>query len=598
VSFAGSSASLPLPDLIQATAYAGRTCRVSVRGGGGAGELGFERGELVAACFQGDRGDAAVLAMLALDDVDYEMELTAPPDRDVAASWQGLVLESARVRDEAVRQARRNASNPALVLPIPAPAVTGPVRAPSVVGADERAERKRKWLVAVAAAGVTATLIVAAVAIMKVSGSPTATQVVSATAAAAAPAATPVTAPAAARANDDATPISRTVVVKGSDTIGGADGVGPLLAKAYEGEYPGTRVAWEGLGSATAFVGLLDGSADVGASSRSVNATELADAERLGVRLTPYVLGYDGIAVIVHPDAPISGITMPELARVFTGEITTWQQLAGPGAPDASIHVIARPPYSGTHAFFRDKVLGGKDLVKRAQFIEATEDIAVAVAADPTAISFVSMGRVTPAVRALAVSKAPDTTPIAPTRDTIRGGTYPIFRPLLLYVRGLPSPHVAELLRFCIGPAGRALLAEHGLVPGDTPPDTIVAGEHEAAAPMVALRIPFATGQTALDRDARIALAALAVELRAAPRPLTLSGHADAERGGGSNADVARRRVEAVAAFLRTHGVDSRLIRVESAGDAAPVATNTTRAGRDQNRRVDIVVGSSDGAAP
>jgi outer membrane protein OmpA-like peptidoglycan-associated protein len=167
-------------------------------------------------------------------------------------------------------------------------------------------------------------------------------------------------------------------------------------------------------------------------------------------------------------------------------------------------------------------------------------------------------------------------------------------------VRGLPSPAVAELLRFCVGPTGRALLADHGLVPGDTPPDSIVAGDDDGASatPMVALRVLFATGQTSLDRDARIALAALAVELRAAPRPLTLSGHADAEKGLGSNTEVARRRVEAVAAFLRTHGVDSRLIRVEAAGDAAPVATNTTRAGRDQNRRVDILLGSSDGNTP
>jgi len=285
---------------------------------------------------------------------------------------------------------------------------------------------------------------------------------------------------------------------------------------------------------------------------------------------------------------------VPELARVFTGEVVTWRQLAGPGAPDTPIRLVARPAYSGTHAFFRDKILGGKDIARRAEIIEATEDIVAAVAADPTAISFVSAGRVTSSVRALAVAVARGAKPVMPERDTIRAGSYPIYRPLLLYVRGLPSPHVAELLRFCVGPTGRQLLADHGLVPGDTPPETIIAGDDETAAPMVALRIPFETGQTTLDRDARIALAALAVELRAAPRPLTLSGHADAERGAGSNTDFARRRVEAVAAFLRTHGVDSRLIRVESAGDAAPVATNTTRAGRDQNRRVDIIVGSPD----
>jgi phosphate binding protein len=592
VTFAGSSAVLPLPDLIQATAYAGRTCRVSIRGGGGAGELGFERGELVAACFQGERGDAAVLAMLALDEVDYEMELTAPPDRDVAASWQGLVFESARLRDEAVRRSRRTASNPGMVLPLPAPAVAPPP--PAAPGGTQRpGGTRRKWLVAVAAAGVTATLVVATVAVMKVTATPpqtatetetesrTGTETVAGTGAA--PASAPHRAP---------TPITRMLVVKGSDTIGGAHGVGPLLARAFEAEHPSLRVTWEGLGSSTAFVGLLDGSADIGASSRSVKATELADAERLGVRLTPYVLGYDGIAVVVHPDAPISAITVPALARVFTGEVITWRQLAGRQAPDVPIRVIARPAYSGTHTFFRDKILDGREIAKRAELIEASADIVAAVAADPTAISFVGMGQVTREVRTLAVAPAAGESPVMPDRDTIRAGTYPIYRPLLLYVRGLPSPEVAALLRFCVGSTGQALLADHGLVPGDTPPETIIAGDADTGAPTVALRVLFATGETSLDRDARIALAALAVELRAAPRPLTLSGHADAERGLGSNTDFARRRVEAVAAFLRTHGVDSRHIRVESAGDAAPVATNTTRAGRDQNRRVDIIVGS------
>jgi phosphate transport system substrate-binding protein len=674
VSFAGSSSSLPLPDLIQATAFAGRTCRVSVRGGGGAGELGFERGELVCACFQGERGDAAVLAMLALDEVDYEMEATAPPYRDVAATWQGLVLESARLRDEAARVHRRQLSSPSMKLPLPAPAVAPPAQ-PILSMATPPRPHGRKWLVACGAAGITATLVVALFAIFRSPGSAShAPGAAAAVAAGHAPqSATADTEPVAVVAPlpaiplgarpglaptivcrvhvepdgsvSDATiyrpradlvaweaaaldsihrwkftpahhdgsaiaawvnvpvtfgetpaPAAQTIVVKGSDTIGGQHGVGPLLAAAFEKANPGARVHWEGLGSATAFVGLLDGSADVGAASRPVNATELADAERLGLRLTEYVLGYDGIAIIVHPSAPLTTIALPDLARVFTGEVTTWRQLAGPKAPDQPIRLIARPAYSGTHAFFKDKILGGKPIAPRAELVESSEDIAKAVAADPLAISFVGMAWVTPSVRALDVAPARGAAAITPDRDTIRAGTYPIYRPLLLYVRGLPSPHVADLLRFCLGPEGQALIAEHGLVPGDMPIESIVSSDAPTTAPTVALRVPFPPGHAFLDDEARIALAALATELRASPRRLTLSGHADAERGGASNTYIARRRAEAVAAFLRAHGVDGRLITVESGGDAAPVATNTTRAGRDQNRRVDIIFGSKDSA--
>lgn len=675
MSFAGSSHSLPLPDLIQAAAYAGRTCRVSVRGGGGAGELGFYRGELVSACFQGDRGDAAVLAMLALDEVDYEMEPTAPPDRDVTGNWQGLILESARLKDEAARQARRTKSSASMKLPLPAPPVAPP--APILSMAEPPRPGRRKWLVACAAAGVTATLIVSMVAIVGARGTAAAP---GAPGAGAGATAAPSIA-GAARDHDAVATISplppipdgvraglaptivcrvrvepdgsvgdatiyrprpdlaawersaldtvrrwkftpahregvavtswvnvpltfvaaaapaRTIVIKGSDTIGGQHGVGPLLAAAYEKAHPGAHVHWEGLGSATAFVGLLDGSADVGAASRPVNPIELADAERLGLRLTEYVLGYDGIAVVVHPGAPIAAIALPELARIFTGEIRTWRELAGPSAPDAPIRLIARPAYSGTHAFFRDKILGGHALAPTTELVESSEDIVAAVAADPLAITFVGMAWVKPGVRALLVAPTRDAAPIAPERETIRAGTYPIYRPLLLYVRGLPSPHVADLLRYCLGPDGQALIAEHGLVPGDMPVESIVSTDAPTATPTVALRVQFESGKALLYPDARVALAAIAAELRAEPRPITLSGHADAERGISSNSGLARRRAEAVAAYLRAHGVDGRLITVESAGDAAPVATNTTRAGRDQNRRVDIVFGSPDTAA-
>jgi phosphate binding protein len=569
VTFTGSSASLPLPDLIQATAFAGRTCRLVIRGGRVTGELGFDRGTLVGARCGGVRGAEAVLALLAVDEVAYEMRPAAPTEHDVTASWQQLVMESARLRDEALRQARRKHSG-VIATPLPAPSAE-PEVAPAA-GPQQR--RGRRWLVAVIAATVAAAVTV----ILTDTTTPARPEPATAVEAEAEP--EPEPAPVAAGR----------IVVKGSDTIGGAHGLGPALAKAFEDAHPGTRVVWEGLGSATAFVGLLDGSADVGASSRAVKAEEQAEAERLGLRFTEYVLGYDGIAVIVHPEAPVAAISMPELARVFSGEIKSWRQLAGPRAPDAPIRLVARPAYSGTHAFFRDKVLRGAPLSSRTEWIEASEELVLAVAADRYALSFVGMGNVTPAVRILAIAPSRGAPALRPQPDTIRAGTYPINRPLLLYVRGLPTPAVAELLRFCSGDAGQAHIASPAFGTGGGGANAIVAGDRAVPAPTIALRVTFATGSATIDPDARIALGALAIELRADPHPLVIAGHADAERGHGSNLDLARDRAEAVAALVRSRGVDSRLLRVESAGDAAPVATNRTATGRDQNRRVDILI--------
>ena len=91
----------------------------------------------------------------------------------------------------------------------------------------------------------------------------------------------------------------RVISVKGSNTVGGK--LGQSLAQGFIAFHPGVDIDWESLGSGTAFVGLFDGSADLGASSRPIKTKELQQARDLGLVLREYVIGYDGIAVIVHP---------------------------------------------------------------------------------------------------------------------------------------------------------------------------------------------------------------------------------------------------------------------------------------------------------
>src|SRR5262249_50709883 len=160
---------------------------------------------------------------------------------------------------------------------------------------------------------------------------------------------------------------------------------------------------WEALGSGTAFVGLLDGSAAIGAASRSVKADELAAAKRLGIELREYVLGYDGIAVVVHPGNPIAELTVGQLSDLFTGKGANWRELGGPDLP---VHRISRPSYSGTHAFFRDKVLrrgndkGPEDFTPGTEIVEENGAILKKVAADPAAVSYLGLGWLSPEVKA------------------------------------------------------------------------------------------------------------------------------------------------------------------------------------------------------
>ena len=140
-----------------------------------------------------------------------------------------------------------------------------------------------------------------------------------------------------------ATAAAVTLQVKGSDTIGGK--LGQDFALAFKARHPEIDVKWEALGSGTAFVGLLDGSAQLGAASRGVKENEVAEARQRGIELREFVIGYDGIAVVVHPGNPVSELTVAQLSDLFTGKLRNWREVGGPDLP---VHLISRPSYSGT----------------------------------------------------------------------------------------------------------------------------------------------------------------------------------------------------------------------------------------------------------
>jgi len=144
--------------------------------------------------------------------------------------------------------------------------------------------------------------------------------------------------------------------IKGSDTIGGE--LGPALARAFESRHPKVQVSVESKGSATAFAGLINGSADIGAASRTMNAAEMSSAKDAGIALHEFVLGYDGIASSSILPIQFHDLTIEQIARLFSGRAHTWADVGGNSSP---VHAVGRPPSSGTRVFFRDRVLRGQD---------------------------------------------------------------------------------------------------------------------------------------------------------------------------------------------------------------------------------------------
>jgi phosphate transport system substrate-binding protein len=192
------------------------------------------------------------------------------------------------------------------------------------------------------------------------------------------------------------------------------------------------------------------------------------------------VIGYDGVALIVHPSNPVGALSLDDVGRLYAGEIDDWAQLGGkPGR----VLLYGRPQRSGTHGFFRDRVLRRGDPRIRTEFaaavipVEHTRDLVERVAAEPAAIGYVGLGHLDSSVKALAIAALPGGPAIVPSITSVRNCSYPIYRPLALYTRGVPSDETARFLRFVLSPAGRALIQRQGFVPAETSADLVPAPE-------------------------------------------------------------------------------------------------------------------------
>jgi phosphate binding protein len=390
---------------------------------------------------------------------------------------------------------------------------------------------------------------------------------------------------------------NETVRIKGSDTIGGR--LSPELAEAYRASHPGVSIPIEALGSSTAFVGLFDGTAEIGQSSRPISDKELSRAKDLGLELHETVIGYDGVAVVVNPTNPIASLSIAQLADLFTGKVANWRELGG---ADLAVRLISRPSYSGTHAFFKERVVrrgnakGPEEFAPTTEFIEENGAIVAAVAGDPRAVSYIGLGWLEGQVKALAVTAQTGESPVEPAIENVRSGRYPLYRPLLMYVRADAPQSAREFLAFVLSESGAMIVRRNGFVPPDRTGAMPAFLSGTAAAPRLAAgrgsmtRVTFAFNAFTPSAASLDGLTAVAAKLKTGGYRAVVVGHADGRGPAEVNRRIALLRAQSVANELVRLGANRALMRVESSGAEAPVASNESAAGRAENRRVDIEV--------
>lgn len=191
-----------------------------------------------------------------------------------------------------------------------------------------------------------------------------------------------------------------------------------VLGETFEND-TGITVTYNPTGSGSGIKAVASGSCDIGLSSRDLKEEEKAQG------LTATVLAYDGIAIIVNPENPISDLDVETIAKIYTGEIKNWSEIGG---NDSEIVLIGREAGSGTRDGF-ESITETEDKCKYRQELTSTGDVITTVAGNPSAIGYASVASVKDTVKILTVGG------VAPTEDTIKDGSYVVQRPFVLVTK-------------------------------------------------------------------------------------------------------------------------------------------------------------------
>jgi phosphate transport system substrate-binding protein len=368
-----------------------------------------------------------------------------------------------------------------------------------------------------------------------------------------------------------------------------------IVAVSPEGR--SVRVEIHAHGSSTAFSSLERGEADIGMASRPIKANEvvkMADRGRMNSSASEFVVGLDGIAVIVHPSNPLAQLDRQQLMRIFSGEVTDWRGVGGSAAP---IHVYARDDKSGTYDTFKHLILDKQHpLTGTAKRFESNANLSDEVAKDPNGIGFVGLPYIRQS-KALAVSDGGAA--ISPDDFTVATEDYALARRLFLYLPERPHNSVAQqFIHYALSRQGQSVVAQTGFVSQDIVTGTALAGGQSVpdytalidGAERLSLNFRFHQGSAHLDNKALQDVQRLVEYLSRQEnqqRDLILVGFADSNEVIPMHSlGLSIARADGVADVLINSGVAPKKVR--GLGAVANVASNENDQGRQKNRRVEV----------
>jgi phosphate transport system substrate-binding protein len=261
----------------------------------------------------------------------------------------------------------------------------------------------------------------------------------------------------------------------GSDTLAN---LMTLWAEEFKRQYPNVNIQIQAAGSSTAPPALTEGTSNLGPMSRKMKAKELEGFEKkFGYKPTAIPVAIDALAVFVHKDNPVKGLTIAQLDGIFSstqkckgaknagkwGDVGVSGSLAG-----QDIQLYGRNSVSGTYGYFKKKALCKGDYKSNVNEQPGSASVVQSVSTSLNAIGYSGMGYKTASVKAVALAKDGDNF-VEPTADTAISGTYPLARFLYVYVNKAPNKPLAplerEFIKMVMSKQGQEVVVKDGYVP-------------------------------------------------------------------------------------------------------------------------------------
>jgi len=222
-------------------------------------------------------------------------------------------------------------------------------------------------------------------------------------------------------------------------------------AKRISRAHPEIKITVAGGGSGVGVKKVGEGLVDIGNTGRP-----LSDEERESYGLVSFPFAIDGVAVVVHPDNAVSGLSTTEVQGLYAGQTKNWKDVGG---SDAEVNLFTRDEASGTREVFWKKLLEKGSISEKANVVSSNGAMKIAVAGDPNAIGYVSLGYVDDTVKPVAIDGT------APAQEKAASGEYPVVRKLFMNTKGQPSGLVKAFIDYVRGPAGAEIVEDAGYIP-------------------------------------------------------------------------------------------------------------------------------------